>query len=91
MDTNKELREAVFNVMERQEYEVKPCPFCGGKPVVMSEETFEHLKTMSEDGKACITVECKKCQLSFYDHTHDEQNYYVRKFLVSEQWNRRAE
>ena len=91
MDTNKVLREAVINMMETEPLEIKPCPFCGGTPTLMSQDTFEHLKEIGDDGKACITIECHKCQLNFYDHTHDEQDYLIRKFLVIEKWNRRAE
>jgi heterodisulfide reductase subunit B len=91
MDTNKVLREAVINMMETEPLEIKPCPFCGGTPTLMDQKTFEHLKEIGDDGKACITIECHKCQLSFYDHTHDEQDYFIRKFLVTEKWNRRAE
>lgn len=91
MDTNKVLREAVINMMETESLEIKPCPFCGGTPALMSKDYFEHLKEIGDDGKACITIECHKCQLNFYDHTHDEQDYYIRAFLITEKWNRRAE
>lgn len=91
MDTNKALREAVINMMETEPLEIKPCPFCGGTPTLMDQKTFEHLKEVGDDGKACITIECHKCHLSFYDHNHDEQDYNIRKFLVTEKWNRRAQ
>lgn len=89
MDTNKVLRETITNMMKNGTYKIKPCPFCGGKPVLEDRETFEKLDR-SGNG-ACITVECHKCSLDFYDHTHDEHDYYVRAFLVTEKWNRRAE
>lgn len=91
MDTNKKLREAVIAKMQRGDFEIKPCPFCGGEPTLMSKETFEHLKGVDGDGKACITIECNKCHLDFYEHTHDEQDYYIRTFLITEKWNRRAQ
>ena len=91
MDANKKLRETVITKMQSGDFEIKPCPFCGGTPTLMAQKTFEHLKEIGDDGKACITIECKKCNLSFYDHTHDEQDYVIRKFLVTEKWNRRAE
>lgn len=90
MDTNKALREAVINMMKSEALEMKPCPFCGSTPELMKEEVFEHLKEIGDDGKACITIECHKCHLSFYDHNHDEQDYNIRKFLVVEKWNRRV-
>ena len=90
MDTNKALREAVIRMMETEPLEIKPCPFCGGTPTLMDQKTFEHLKEIGDDGKACIAIDCHKCQLNFYDHTHDEQDYFIRKFLVIEKWNRRV-
>ena len=91
MDANKVLRESVISMMKEEPYDLKPCPFCGENPVIMDRGTFENLKGMDADGKACITIECRKCNLQFYDHTHDEQDYFIRKFLVSQKWNRRAE
>lgn len=90
MELNDKLREVVIAKMKNGEYELKPCPFCGGKPILMSQEYFEHLKEIGDDGKACMTIECHKCSLDFYEHTHDEQDYYIRAFLLTEKWNRRA-
>lgn len=89
MDANNILREAVIEMMNSGTYELKPCPFCGSTPTIMSREFFEELD--EENGLACITINCKNCGLDFRDHTHDEHNYFVRAFLVSEKWNRRAE
>ena len=89
MDVNKKLRETVITKMQSGNFELKPCPFCGGQPKLMNKKLFEELD--SENGRACITIECEKCELDFHDHTSDEHNYYVRAFLVTEKWNRRAE
>ena len=67
---------------------IKPCPFCGKKPILMSRERFEGLQ--DKNGIACITISCENCHLDFYDHTHDEHNYYVRAFYVISKWNERA-
>jgi hypothetical protein len=56
----------------------------------MNQETFEHLKNVDGDGKACFSLDCPKCNLNFYEHTHDEQDYYIRAFLITEKWNRRV-
>lgn len=81
------LREAVIAKMENNEYELKPCPWCGGRPKLMTKKFFEGLHP--EEG-ACITIECEACDACLYEHTHDESNYYVRAFLVTEKWNRRV-
>lgn len=91
MDANKKLRETVITKMQSGDFEIKPCPFCGGQPIMMNQETFEYLKNVDGDGKACFSLDCPKCNLNFYDHTHDEQDYYIRAFLITEKWNRRAE
>ena len=88
MDNNK-LREMIIDKMKNGEYELKPCPFCGSQPVLEDREMFEKLD--HNCGGTCITIECHECNLDFYDHTHDEHDYFVRAFLVTEKWNRRAE
>lgn len=90
MDSNRKLREMVIAKMESGDFELKPCPFCGEQPSIMDKETFERLKEADGDNRACITIKCGKCHLDFYDHTSDERDYFVRKFLVIEKWNRRA-
>ena len=91
MDTNNKLREVVIAKMQSGNFELKPCPFCGGQPKMMSKQFFDELQEESADNKACIDIECLACNLDFRDHTHDEHDYYVRAFIVSEKWNRRAE
>ena len=89
MDTNNVLRETIVNKMKNGEYQLKPCPFCGGKPKLEDREQFEELDRKGNG--ACITIECNKCSLDFYEHTHDEHDYYIRAFMIVEKWNRRAE
>lgn len=89
MDVNKKLREAVITKMQSGDFELKPCPFCGGQPKMMSQDFFEGL--VEDNGRACISVDCPNCNLSLHDHTRDENNYFVRAFLITEKWNRRAE
>lgn len=83
------LRDIIAERMKDERFELEPCPFCGGKPKVMSKKFFEELD--SEHGGACITIECEKCDLELYDHTVEEHDYYIRKFLIVNKWNRRAE
>lgn len=89
MDANKKLRETVITKMQSGDFELKPCPFCGGKPKMMSQDFFE--KLVEDNGRACISVDCPNCNLSLHDHTRDENNYFIRAFLITEKWNRRAE
>lgn len=89
MDINNKLREMIINKMQNGEYELKPCPFCGGQPILQSKEQFEKLQ--NENGVACLAIQCDHCFLDFYEHTHNEHDYYVRAFLIGEKWNRRAE
>lgn len=82
------VRELVIEKMARGDYEIKPCPFCGKTPELMSKEFFEGLD--KEYGRACISVECTGCKAELNDHTSDEHNYYVRAFIVVDKWNRRV-
>lgn len=88
MDINNTLREMIIAKMQNGDYELKPCPFCGGQPELENREMFERLDYNGNG--ACITVECHKCSLDFYEHTHDEHDYYIRAFMIVEKWNRRA-
>ena len=90
MDNNK-LRDMIIAKMQNGDFELKPCPFCGCEPVMMSKEFFDELQEESNDNKACISIECNNCNVDLRDHTHDEHDYYVRAFIVAEKWNRRAE
>ena len=83
------LREMIIDKMRNGEYELKPCPFCGGQPEMMTQKFFEEL--VEEHGHACIAIECPNCDLSLHDHTSDENDYFVRAFIITEKWNRRAE
>lgn len=89
MDTNNALREMIINKMQNGNYELKPCPFCGGKPTLEKKDLFEKLD--KENNGACIGIRCDQCNLDLYEHTHDEHDYYIRAFLITEKWNRRAE
>lgn len=88
MDAIKKLRETVITKMQSGDFEIKPCPFCGGQPKMMSQDFFEAL--VGDNGRALISIECPNCDLSLHDHTHDEQDYFIRVFLITEKWNRRA-
>ena len=88
---NRTLGEIIIDMMKNGDFELKPCPFCGGKPRLMDKQFFDELQDESNDNRACITITCDNCNLELYDHTHYEHDYYMRSFLVVEKWNRRAE
>ncbi len=88
MDANNKLREVVIDKMQSGDFELKPCPFCGGQPQVMTQRFFEGL--VEDNGRALISIECPNCDMSLNDHTSDENDYFVRAFIITEKWNRRA-
>lgn len=89
MTANETLRNIIIERMQNEDYEIKSCPFCGGNNIhIMSKKFFDEL--VEEHDTACITVECKDCHLTMYDHTLDENDYYIRKLFVTEKWNKRA-
>lgn len=61
--------------MKREETELLPCPFCGGKA------HFDH------DDNGWNWIECGKCQCSTNARTHAIDDC---KPLLSEQWNKRV-
>ena len=85
---NTTLREMIISKMQTGDYELKPCPFCGGEAEFDSQDFFEDLE--AEHGRACIGVKCEACHVSLLDHTTDEHDYFVRTFIVGEKWNRRV-
>lgn len=65
----------------------KPCPFCGGKRLIVTdEETFNRL--YEENGGACVRLWCVTCDLDLYDHS-DGSNYSARLKKLLNKWNTR--
>lgn len=61
--------------------QLKPCPFCGSKEVII-------VANLIYNGD--VGIECQNCGIQFFAPTHyalikDEKGYMVRA------WNRRAE
>ena len=84
------LRQVIIREMESGSYMVRPCPFCGKSEMDFTGvDSFQELS--EDDGKACIRMSCKNCNIDMYDHTYAERNYQVRKFLLITKWNMRAE
>ena len=65
-----------------------PCPFCGETNFdVTTKKTFKQL--LKENGRACISIDCRNCKLDMYEHT-DGVPYEKKLDLLKEKWNRRA-
>lgn len=78
--------------------ELKPCPFCGGKAVIMSGEYHS-------DGWEKMLIGCTRCDARLEAETQhlmiERENEYGQKVIVNtsivispgavEQWNRRAD
>lgn len=62
--------------MQNEEIKLKPCPFCGGEPV-LQEHVFHGYR--STFGVVCLDCCCETRQ--FYDTARE----------AAEAWNRRAE
>ena len=69
---------------------LKPCPFCGEKPEIITEEHYGDLMVASEDGKAVIRIMCPDCHVEMYDHSYDFPAYEDRLVLAVAKWNRRT-
>lgn len=71
----------------------KPCPFCGGTNIRVTErEFFDNI--IAEQGHACIVAGCPDCTADVTHFGHDEEDvpdYDVRVRLVLAMWNRRAD
>ena len=57
---------------------LKPCPFCGGEVILISQEKGDSLSSAEY-----YNVECEHCELDF-------GRYNDTKEQVIEAWNRRA-
>lgn len=65
-----------------------PCPFCGGDNLeITSEEDFNTLNR--DNNGAAVRISCNDCDLDFWEHTHNEHDYYKRRMMLVSKWNRR--
>lgn len=68
---------------------MKPCPFCGKKDelTITSKRIFTEL--MEENGSACISANCGRCNVEKTDHHRDFTDYNDRLVLLVSAWNER--
>lgn len=65
----------------------KPCPLCGklDRLDFTQQDTYERLR--DTHGSACVTVECRRCNLELRDHTSEISEYEDRMVLLRNNWN----
>lgn len=71
----------------------KPCPFCGGKAKIETQEFYKHVCSVSETGNALLSVECSECgaKLTNYaDGESEKLDYFDRMGIMRQMWNRRC-
>ena len=61
--------------------ELKPCPFCGSKPVWF-------LKGNVKTSSRTITIKCPNCRVEMVNGTFNEDTNWLINICV-EKWNRR--
>lgn len=66
--------------------ELKPCPFCGGKAVIVSNTTAYHMFTYRAICSSC------KAQMGYRNHCYDGRGklFFETKEEAIEAWNRRV-
>lgn len=73
-------------------YELKPCPFCGGKAVFDEDEARKYAEGCIADGIGyLVQVSCPTCHATVadYDHYHKGEGIDAVISAVVETWNRR--
>lgn len=67
----------------------KVCPLCEkiDRLYLESEETFEACKSKNDENRACLYIECRRCDLSLYDHTYEVADYSGRVDILMKKWN----
>ena len=67
--------------------EWKTCPQCGklDRLDFTQQDTYERLR--DENGSACVTVECRRCNLELRDHSREISEYEDRMVLLCYKWN----
>ena len=67
----------------------KVCPICEkvDRLYLESEETFEACKSKNDENRACLYIECRRCDLSLYDHTYEVTEYSGRVDILMKKWN----
>lgn len=68
---------------------LKPCPFCGGEAEIATSQSA-YYEMVGKHGHACISLECRKCNLDMYEHSFHIKNYEAKVQALAKKWNRRA-
>ena len=70
--------------MPRRVWHLKPCPFCGGEPILKTDTRYPRTKC---EPKKAFEVVCQnhECIIGFVD-----ERYFLSEKQAVEAWNRRV-
>ena len=73
---------------EIQDVAYKPCPFCGGTNLSITEkDSFDNL--CEENGSSMISIGCKVCDTEIHLFSVPNNNYWMGAGLIIAKWNTR--
>lgn len=75
---------------EIENVEIKGCPFCGNKELLISEKSsYEEL--CEKNGSSLIEIECKACNAINRTFGIPNNNYWIGVGMAIAKWNSRGE
>lgn len=75
--------------IDRGDYSVVPCPFCGCVEFLRVTPRRNYEDLYDKYGYACISIECKNCNIEMYEHSVKEKNYHMKVNALINKWNHR--
>lgn len=70
-------------------YDIKPCPFCGGKDLKITSEQ-QYTELVAKNGGACIGIRCKTCWGEKYEMDETKLAYSEKLASLIAGWNNRV-
>lgn len=73
-------------------YELRPCPFCGGKAVFNEKENREYAEERMAAGEGyLVQITCPECHVDMneYSHRHPDESLDEIIDALVKKWNRR--
>lgn len=69
--------------------EVMPCPLCGGRNITVdTEEFYDKLIPLIENGTPLVTMGCLDCDLVLRNFNHGT-DYKSKRIALIDRWNKR--